>query len=127
MLANMAQVDPVVHLTTADAWASAVAVGELRAPSLDTEGFIHCSSVEQVVGVANRFYVGQTDLVLLIVDPDLLSAPLRWEHPAHPDGSPAQPGEPLFPHLYGPLNADAVIAAVDFPPDADGRFNLPNW
>lgn len=117
--------DPVVHLTTADAWASAVAVGELRADSLDTEGFIHCSSLDQVIGVANRFYGGQRDLVLVMIDPDHLRAPLRWEHPAHPDGSPSVPGEPLFPHLYGPLNLDAVTSVVVLPLGDDGQFHLP--
>lgn len=91
----------IFHIASRQAARSAGEDGEYRHASLTTEGFIHFSSAHQVLGVAERYYAGQTDLVLLVVDPGLLKAELRFE------------GDEAFPHLYGPLNADAIIDTVD--------------
>ena len=88
----------IVHICDTLAWDEAKRAGEYRPPSLDAEGFIHSSLPEQVLGVANRFYAGQKDLLLLWIDPQRLRASIHYE-PA--DGE-------LFPHIYGPLNLDAV-------------------
>lgn len=66
--------------------------------------------------VAHAFYAGQTDLVLLVLDPALLAAPLRFEPPVHPSAIGSSDGiaqEQLFPHLYGPLNGSAILDIVD--------------
>jgi uncharacterized protein (DUF952 family) len=102
----------ILHISTRQAWGEAQQSGEYRAPSLETEGFIHCSSSGQILAVANRFYRGQTGLVLLWIDPEKVKAEIRWE---------AADGEE-FPHIYGPLNLDAVLDARDFPPGPDGFF-----
>jgi len=112
----------IVHLTDAPSWAAAQAAGELRAASLSTEGFAHCSTRAQIIAVANRFYRGTAGLVLLAIDESLLTVPLRWEPPAHPDGSPATPDEPLFPHVYGAIPVSAVVAVAEFVPGPDGTF-----
>jgi len=91
---------------------------------LSTVGFIHCSKPSQIVGVANTFYRGQQGLVLLVIDPLKLQAELKWEPPAEPEPTHAREGE-LFPHIYGPLNLDAVIEILPFEPDEDGNFMLP--
>ena len=89
-----------------------------RAPSLAAEGFIHLSRAHQVLGVLAAFYAGQTDLVLLVVAPSLLSAPLRYEAPAPlvvvsgEAGAPPPDTAQLFPHLFGPLNGEAIIDVV---------------
>lgn len=93
-------------------------------PSLAQEGFIHLSTRSQVCGVADRFYQNQGDLILLAIDPHHLHSEIRWEAPAHPDGSPPEADAPLFPHLYGSLNWDAVIEVYDLPQHG-GRFTLP--
>jgi uncharacterized protein (DUF952 family) len=69
--------------------------------TLEQEGFIHCSAtMEQVEGVLSRYYADVDDeLVLLVIDPGLLDAPVRLE--------PA--GEEFFPHIYGPIQPSAVI------------------
>jgi uncharacterized protein (DUF952 family) len=108
----------ILHLASRAAWLLAKESGEYSPASLSAEGFIHCSKPEQVADVANRFYTGRHDLILLVIDPALLHAELRWE----PDTD--QPDE-LFPHLYGPLNLDAIQRAVDFTPGSDGTFDLP--
>ncbi len=115
---------PVFHITSRAAWEAAQAAGVYRADSLDTEGFIHCSAADQVVRVANAFFRGQAGLVLLVIDPARLRAQLRYEPPADPTGAFDAGGE-RFPHLYGPLNLDAVARALDFSPGPDGTFVLP--
>lgn len=107
----------IYHITSADAWASACAAGTYSADSLASEGFIHLSTSAQLLATANRFYHGQPGLLLLAVDTQLLTAELRYEQ--------SEPGQ-HFPHLYGPLNLDAVLAAHPFPPTSDGAFSLPN-
>ena len=91
----------------------------VTAPSLETEGFVHCSDPGTVHLPADRLYAGRTDLVLLEIDPAKLDVPLRWE-----PGSPPIPGGPWFPHVYGPIPATAVVATHDFLPGEDG-FTLP--
>ena len=69
----------IVHLCQSADWQTALEQEYYRADSLTDVGFIHCSRPEQVVAVANRFYLGRRDLVLLWINPDLLRAELRWE------------------------------------------------
>jgi len=115
----------ILHIASKSDWNAAQTHGEYVAPSLDTEGFIHCSTEKQVLHVANAFYRGRTDLVLLKLDETGLKPELKWEPPA---GAPA-PGiseTDLFPHLYGPINLTAVALALDFSPDSAGKFILPS-
>ncbi len=53
----------IYHVTTEQEWLHARAAGYYEAPSLQIEGFIHCSRLEQVDGVLKRYYAGKTDLV----------------------------------------------------------------
>lgn len=117
--------DPyILHLTSNDAWLAAVQTGHYHADSLPAEGFIHCSKQSQIVDVANRFYRGQQGLLLLVIDPSKLGSKLKWEPPAEPKPSHARAGD-LFPHVYGPLNLDAIVEVVAFEPDEDGNFSMP--
>lgn len=106
-------VDWIVHLCTRSAWQAALQAGEYRPPSVEAEGFIHCSQPGQIVDVANLFFPGVRDLVLLWIDPQQVYAEIRWEAVA----------EQVFPHIYGPLNLAAVLAVSDFSPGADGVFH----
>ncbi|MEM1098360.1 MAG: DUF952 domain-containing protein [Planctomycetota bacterium] len=108
----------ILHITTRDAWNQARASGSYEAPSLATEGFIHLSTPSQVVEVANRLFVGQTDLVLLCVDRSRVTHDIRDEN--------CEGGSEMYPHVYGPLNLDAVIDVVAFLPETNGRFHLPD-
>jgi uncharacterized protein (DUF952 family) len=108
----------ILHIAREDEWLSAVSSGLYQAGSLATEGFIHCSTRQQVLGPANALYRGQEGLVLLCIDPERTSAPIIFE-------DCYQAGQ-KFPHIYGPLNVDAVTRVVPFAPGADGRFHLPD-
>ncbi len=104
----------IFHIARQIDWQAAQAAGSYRVASLEHEGFIHCSTAEQVAGVANRFYRGQADLVLLHIDPQRVQAPLRYEAPAEAPASSER-----FPHIYGPLNLDAVVAVQAFAAGCD--------
>ncbi|HSF98875.1 MAG TPA: galactose-1-epimerase [Ornithinibacter sp.] len=100
---------PIHHLAEAVHWQQAHTTGEYRQSTLgrsvEDEGFIHCSTPRQVAGVLARHYDTYAgDLVLLTIDPDRLRSPLQW------DVADPATGE-RFPHIYGPLSPDAVVAA----------------
>jgi uncharacterized protein (DUF952 family) len=95
----------IQHLCTLTAWESARLAGEYRADSLATEGFIHSSLPDQVAATAQRYYRGVVGMVLLTIDAALVTAPIRHEE--------AKNGQ-NYPHIYGPLNIDAVVAVEDY-------------
>ena len=109
----------ILHATSRAAWSTAQARGQYSADSLAGQGFIHCSRIAQILRVADVFYSGMHGLVLLVIDPMRLTSELRWE-----------PGTDLatelFPHVYGPINLEAVLQVLDFEPSADGKFHLPD-
>ena len=102
---------PFVHLVEPTRWREALADGHLRPPSLDSVGFVHLSTPDQVHLPAAALFPGRRDLVLLVVDPARLTDPVRMEA-----GVSADDGGMLFPHLYGPLPVSAVVAVVPYEP-----------
>jgi glutathione S-transferase len=120
---NLARVsDLIYHIATRADWERALPDGEYTRSSVDKtladEGFIHASQASQVARTANRFYRDVAgDLVLLVIDPGLLRAEVRYEE---------VPGADLpFPHVYGPLNVDAVVDVRPFAAGPDGTFAFP--
>ncbi len=121
--------DIILHIIPREQWANLQGQSEYEGDTLKSEGFIHFSTPKQVVMVANARFKGHTGLQLLVVDPAKLRAELKYEPPyeTNPDGAiAAQARDQLFPHLFGPLNLDAVVRAVDFEPGEDGYFTLPD-
>jgi uncharacterized protein (DUF952 family) len=116
----------IFHITSRKDWEAAQAKGAYTAESLPTEGFIHCSSLHQVLPVAEKFYKGQPDLVLLMIDPSLLTSTVKWEPPSGGPPSPDIPESDLFPHIYGPINLEAVVNVFDFVFDSTGAFQIPD-
>ncbi|MBI5944883.1 MAG: DUF952 domain-containing protein [Chloroflexi bacterium] len=115
----------ILHITSRAEWNDAQTRGEYTAPSLQTEGFIHCSTEKQVAHVANAFYRGRTDLVLLHIDEARLKPELKWEPPAGPP-APGISESDSFPHIFGAINLTAVASVLDFVPDsASGAFTYP--
>ena len=95
----------IYHVTTAAEWNAAKQVGAYESPSLKAEGFIHCSQENQVAGVLERYFSGKTELVKLVIDTDKLTSRFVFEwSPSTAD---------TFPHVYGPINVDAVVDVVE--------------
>jgi len=104
--------EPILHLISTDDWVAAQSSDQIAPESLATEGFVHCSTAAQIDGVVERYYSGRTDMLVLTVDPDALgAAELKWEAPAHPDGTPNTTAEQYerYPHVYGAIPVSAVI------------------
>jgi uncharacterized protein (DUF952 family) len=94
----------IYHVTTAAEWNAAKENGFYEAPSLQDEGFIHCSQDHQVGGVLERYYAGKTDLVKLVIDTDKLTSKFVF------DWSPST--QDTFPHVYGTINTGAVTEVI---------------
>ncbi len=107
----------LLHITTREAWQAARAAGVYRAESLETEGFIHCSLLGQVIDVANARYRGRDNLVLLVIDGERVEPEIRYED-CYETGQD-------FPHIYGSLSLNAISDVIAFPPGPDGTFALP--
>jgi uncharacterized protein (DUF952 family) len=107
----------IYHITRKSDWDTALAAGSYTADSLTTEGFIHCSTAQQVIATANRIFKGKRGLVLLCVDTNKVKPEIRHEN--------LEGGKDLFPHIYGALDVEAVTAVHDFLPQDDGSFDLP--
>jgi uncharacterized protein (DUF952 family) len=103
----------IVHICEREAWEVAQKNGEYRAASLDTVGYIHCSRPEQLLDVANRFYREVPELLLLWIDPHKVKSEIRWE---------AADGE-TYPHIYGPLDIEAVTIVTALIPDENGAYS----
>lgn len=107
----------IFHITSRKDWESALGAGIYEADSLATEGFVHCSTADQYVWVANQRFRGRQDLVLLHIDPARLRSEVRYENL---DG-----GVDLFPHVYGAIPIGAVLNVTALLPGPDGTFGGP--
>jgi len=101
----------VYHILRAEEWEYARRQKVYTPATFGQEGFIHLCEADQIEGVVNRYFLGQGDLVVLCVAPEALIAVLHYEN--------LLGGEELFPHLYGPLNLDAVRDVIYFRPEQD--------
>jgi uncharacterized protein (DUF952 family) len=90
--------------------------------SLAEEGFVHCSPDEAVtLAVVNAFYrTAPRPLVAVLLDETALTARCEWEAPS-PVPPPGVADGTLFPHVFGPLNRDAVIRVQEIQWDDEGR------
>jgi uncharacterized protein (DUF952 family) len=89
--------------------------GTYQPESLETEGFIHASPAEKLTRVANKYYQDKKDLQLLYINPERVTSQILWE--------PISNGD-LYPHIYGPLNVDAVTMHRLIRPKEDGTFEI---
>jgi uncharacterized protein (DUF952 family) len=105
----------IFHIAKSQQWEEAKQLQSYRGDTLDSEGFIHCSTLPQVVRIANKIFFGQKGLLLLWIDSGKVQAEVKYESAA---------GD-LYPHIYGPLNVDAVLKVIKFESGADGKFELP--
>jgi uncharacterized protein (DUF952 family) len=107
----------IYKICTTEEWAEAKKDGRYSGSALDLkDGFIHFSTAKQAQETARRHFAGQTGLVLVSIDPAALNEPLKWE--------PSRGGD-LFPHLYVPLDLNAVHKVTPLPLGDDGVHVFP--
>ncbi|WP_157829989.1 DUF952 domain-containing protein [Bacillus sp. SN10] len=105
----------ITKVITKRNWEIAKINGEINEVSLKEEGFIHCSSLEQALNVAQKHFVHEENVLLLTINPALVKAETKYEL--------ASNGQ-KYPHVYGAINIDAIIGVVPFPKEK-GEFILP--
>jgi uncharacterized protein (DUF952 family) len=95
----------ILHVAPRAAWEQAEAEGFYTGNTLATEGFIHCAAPAQLMHVLTRYFPVVAGHAIVEIDPERVTAPIRWEG-ARDDTPDSLPDG--FPHIYGPLNLDAV-------------------
>lgn len=95
----------IYHITTKENWEKALLKGHYESETLLKEGFIHCSTIDQVAGVLERYYIGMKGLVKLKIDKEKIDRPLIYEL--------AGSINEVFPHIHGVLNLDAVVEVIN--------------
>ena len=106
----------ILHIVKREQWEKAKSEGVYRGDTLDSQGFIHCSTIQQIVKVANALFLAQKGIVLLCIAANKVQSKIRYE---------GTESEELYPHIYGPLNVNAVVKVADFEPSKNGKFLLP--
>jgi uncharacterized protein (DUF952 family) len=101
------------HLVPADVWQNTRNLPSYTPEAYEEDGFIHCTNgIDQMIQVANWFYTGDPrQFVLLVLDVPRITSEIRYDDP-----------ERTFPHIYGPLNTDAVVGVLNVNRAPDGRF-----
>lgn len=116
----MSQHDVIYHLTTSQEWEAAKAQTELAPPSLSQEGFVHCSTKEQLLATANRWFAGHDELIVVHIQTAALGTDLVWEGPSPPRPETAHL---LFPHVYAAIPSDAILSTHAIQRGPNGHFS----
>jgi release factor glutamine methyltransferase len=103
----------IVHLCTPQEWTEHDKLANFRDQSLSQNGFIHCSQPEQIIEVVNRYYQNYPEMTVLWIDPEMLGSEIRWEKSENA----------YYPHVYGPINMDAIEATTPLRPGQDGKYS----
>ena len=102
----------IYHIATRTEWESQADAPRYAPGRYEADGFIHCSEQQQLEPVAGFNFRGRDDLVLLELMPTKLDPETRYE----------QGGREKYPHIYGPINKDAVNRTIDVRCNDDGLF-----
>lgn len=109
--------DLLFHITTKANWDEHKNDGNYEPESLEAEGFIHCSTGDQIEETANRIYTDKDKILLLVIDASLVGEEnIKYEK-----------DEDLgvtYPHIYSPLNINAIIDKIEIKSENDGKFNI---
>jgi uncharacterized protein (DUF952 family) len=108
--------DLLFHITTQDDWKQFKKHGNYEPESLETKGFIKCSTGSQLEDSANRLYPDSDEILLLVIDVSLIREEIKYE-------KDEETGK-KFPHIYGPLSTNAVIDKIEIRAEENGTFNI---
>jgi uncharacterized protein (DUF952 family) len=91
----------IYHTVSPEDWAKFADLTHYKAESLESEGFIHCSTDAQLLGVVERFYGNVANLLALHIDESLLDCELKYETALGTDQQ--------YPHIFGPIVKTAIV------------------
>lgn len=106
----------IIKVMTLQAWENAKEKGIITEPSLQEEGFIHCSFLNQSLQVAHKHFAAESSIVFLTIDPERVQAEIKYELAAN--------GE-HYPHIYGVIHTSAIINIHTLNQHEDRTFTLP--
>ncbi len=101
----------IIHAMKASVWETEQGKPFVGQTYIDVEGFVHCSTVESFRPVSENFRDRIEPFVLLVIDTEKLTCPLKWE------GAPVK-----YPHLYGAINRGAIVDVLPYRKDKDGTW-----
>jgi uncharacterized protein (DUF952 family) len=107
----------IYHFITQSNLSKYLSDSEFRLPSLESEGFIHCSTLDQVIAVANFLEPYSEEMQILEIDESKLRPEVKYED--------AMNNGVLYPHVYGPINRDAIVAEFHLDWDGEDGYQLP--
>ncbi|MCB0819480.1 MAG: DUF952 domain-containing protein [Bacteroidetes bacterium] len=99
----------IYHIADNSSWLDQSDESVYSIDTLDTEGFIHCSRLEQLQSTLNRFFENREDICILKIDTKQLHVPLIYEA--------ADDGSGFFPHVFGPVRKSSITEVYNFPFD----------
>lgn len=101
------------HLVPESVWAARGGAETYVPEAYEADGFIHLTNgLDELVKVANMFYkADDRAYVVLALDVNRIASDVRYD----------DTGE-IYPHIYGPLNTDAVVDTFAVERDSDGTF-----
>ncbi|NGP76397.1 DUF952 domain-containing protein [Balneolaceae bacterium YR4-1] len=108
--------DLIFHVVKKEDWKTQKKDSRYHPETIDTEGFIHCSTGRNIEEVTNRLYSGEDDILLIIINTTLVDPEIRYENCGNSDIK--------YPHIYGPLNMDAVIDKIELASEDDGSYKI---
>lgn len=108
--------DFIFHLVPEKVWKTSKQDSRYTPQSIESQGFIYCATGNQAEQVANRLYKGERRILLLVINTALVEPEIKYEEDA-------QTGQ-KFPHIYGPLNSDAIVDRIRLVPENDGSFKI---
>lgn len=102
-----------LHLLPADVWARTRDEPSYTPDAFAADGFVHCTNGDdELIAAGNRYYRSDPrPFLALTISIDRLTSPARYDDAAR-----------IFPHVYGPINREAMIAARTVNRDSDGEF-----
>jgi uncharacterized protein (DUF952 family) len=108
--------DIAYKVLTADQMRALEADAFEGAPIDLADGYIHLSTRDQLTETVDRHFADQSDLWVAAIDLAALGDSVRWEESR---------GGALFPHIYGAMPLDVVIAYGELEREHDGTVKLP--
>ena len=109
----------IVITSTDGLWKKAQETGEYTQSTIDSKlediGFIHATSPDQTIAMLNKHFSDRNDILLLLAEIEKVKSEVKFEAPLSGKGG-------LYPHIYGPLNIDAVYGTIKPKKDPAGKF-----
>lgn len=109
--------DVLFHLVPAEYYRDCDASAPYTPATFDNEGFIHCTEgIDNIASVANRYFKDDLRMyVVLVIDRARVTPEIRYEDPGR-----------IYPHIYGPLNRDAITQILPLMRSPDRAFVRPH-